>query len=169
MWCQLNCLQRNWWRYSSKMGDIYIPSKLIQNVTAFIDFKFPWQCKQVSICEMPAGFGNPPGLDTYFFLNLSVGQPSNNMDLSEIEICLGTITIFFLFRKKKSGRAVYLYIQFLFQDYCVWSTLSHNKSLVFFSRGFSSVHFDVTGTRNTFQGIRKMYNIKRFNSERWKK
>ena len=63
------------------------------------------------------------------------------------------------FSKKKSGRAVYLYIQFLFQDYCVWSTLSHNKSLVFFSRGFSSVHFDVTGTRNTFQGIRKMYNI----------
>ena len=75
------------------------------------------------------------GLDTYFFLNLSVGQPSNNMDLSEIEICLGTMIIFFLFRKK-SGKTVYLYIQFLFQDYCVWSTLSHNKSLVFFSRGF---------------------------------
>ena len=76
------------------------------------------------------------GLDTYFFLNLSVGQPSNNMDLSEVEIYLGTIKIFFLFRKKKSGRTLYLYIQFLFQDYCVWSTPSHNKSLVFFSRSF---------------------------------
>ena len=30
-----------------------------------------------------------PGLDAYFFLNLAVGQPSNNMDLSEIEIYLG--------------------------------------------------------------------------------
>ena len=57
------------------------------------------------------------------------------MDLSEIEIYLGTIIIFFHFRKK-SGRTVYLYTQFLFQDYCVWSTLSHNKSLVFFPRSF---------------------------------
>ena len=38
------------------------------------------------------------GLDTYFFLNLAVGQPSNNMDLSEIEIYLGMMIIFFLFR-----------------------------------------------------------------------
>ena len=38
------------------------------------------------------------GLDTYFFLNLAVGQPSNNMDLSEIEIYLGIMIIFFLFR-----------------------------------------------------------------------
>ena len=99
------------------------------------------------------------GLDTYFFLNLAVGQPSNNMDLSEIEIYLGMMIIFFLFRKKKSGRTVYLYIYFLFQDYCVWSTLSHNKQLVFFSSSCVfriSVHFDVTGTRNTFlQGIQK--------------
>ena len=34
---------------------------------------------------------------------------------------------------KKSGRTVSVYL-FLFQDYCVWSTLSHNKSLVFFCR-----------------------------------
>ena len=34
------------------------------------------------------------GLDTYFFPNLAVGQPSNNMDLSEIEICLRIIIIF---------------------------------------------------------------------------
>ena len=63
------------------------------------------------------------------------------------------------FSKKKSGRTVYLYIYFLFQDYCVWSTLSHNKQLVFFSSSCVfriSVHFDVTGTRNTFlQGIQK--------------
>ena len=74
----------------------------------------------------------PAGLDTYFFLNLAVGQPSNNMDLSEIEIYLGRMIIFFLFNKK-SGRTVSVYL-FLFQDYCVWSTLSHNKSLVFFCR-----------------------------------
>ena len=43
------------------------------------------------------------GLDTYLFLNLSVGQPSNNMDLSEIEIYLGTIMIFFRFRKINRG------------------------------------------------------------------
>ena len=41
---------------------------------------------------------NTSGLDTYFFLNLAVGQPSNNMDLSEIEIYLGIMIIFFLFR-----------------------------------------------------------------------
>ena len=34
------------------------------------------------------------GLDTYFFPNLAVGQPSNNMDLSEIEIYLGIMMIF---------------------------------------------------------------------------
>ena len=39
-----------------------------------------------------------PGLDTYFFVNLAVGQPSNNMDLSEVEIYLGMVIIFFLFR-----------------------------------------------------------------------
>ena len=38
------------------------------------------------------------GLDTYLFLNLAVGQPSNNMDLSEIEIYLGMMIIFFLFQ-----------------------------------------------------------------------
>ena len=33
------------------------------------------------------------GLDAYFFPNLAVGQPSNNMDLSEIEIYLGIMII----------------------------------------------------------------------------
>ena len=61
--------------------------------------------------QLQLHLGDQPGLDTYFFLNLSIGQPSNNMDLSEIEIHLGTMIIFFLFRKKKkSGRTVYLYI-----------------------------------------------------------
>ena len=32
-----------------------------------------------------------PGLDTYFLPNLAVGQPSNNMDLSEIEFFLAII------------------------------------------------------------------------------
>ena len=49
------------------------------------------------------------GLDTYFFLNLSVGQPSNNMDLSEMEIYLGTMMIFFLFRIK-NWRELYICI-----------------------------------------------------------
>ena len=95
------------------------------------------------------------GLDTCFFLNLSVGQPSNNMDLSEIEICLGTIIIFFLFRKKNRGKTVYLYIQFLFQDYCVWSTLSHDKSLVFFSRGFFLSILTSQGPGIHFKGYEK--------------
>ena len=38
------------------------------------------------------------------------------------------------FSIKKSGRTVSVYLS-LFQDYCVWRTLSHNKSLVFFCRG----------------------------------
>ena len=59
------------------------------------------------------------GLDTYFFLNLAVGQASNNMDLSEIEIYLGMIMIFFLFRFKKNR-----YIWFLFQDYCPKHTVT---------------------------------------------
>ena len=49
----------------------------------------------VIIC---AKYGKNPsrtGLDTYFFPNLAVGQPSNNMNLSEIEISLGIMTIFF--------------------------------------------------------------------------
>ena len=32
--------------------------------------------------------GMDTGLDTYFFLDLAVGQPSTNIDLSEIEIYL---------------------------------------------------------------------------------
>ena len=38
-----------------------------------------------------------PGLDAYFFPRLAVGQPSNNMDLSEIEIYLGMMIIQFFF------------------------------------------------------------------------
>ena len=41
-----------------------------------------------------------PGLDTYFFPNLAVGQPPNNMDLSEIEIYLGMMIAFFFCEKK---------------------------------------------------------------------
>ena len=48
----------------------------------------PWQ---LSCCDQA-------GLDTYYFLNLAVGQPSNNMDLSEIEIYLGMMIIFFPFQ-----------------------------------------------------------------------
>ena len=54
-------------------------------------------CKQSLINRLMVSFSGP-GLDTYFFLSLAVGQPSNNMDLSEIEIYLGIMIIFFLFR-----------------------------------------------------------------------
>ena len=59
------------------------------------------------------------------------------------------------FFEKKSGRTVYLYIHF-FQDYCVWSTLSHNKLRVFFSRSFFCPfwrHRDGPGIH--FKGYRK--------------
>ena len=50
------------------------------------------------------------GLDTYFFLNSAVGQPSNNMDLSKIEIYLGIMIIFFLFREKIGENCISLYL-----------------------------------------------------------
>ena len=65
------------------------------------------------------------------------------------------MTLFFNFSKKKSGRAVYLYIRFLFQDYCVWSTLSHNKSLVFFSRVFFLSILTSQGPEIHFKGYEK--------------
>ena len=59
------------------------------------------------------------GLDTYFFPNLSVGQPSNNMDLSEIEIYLGTMMIFFLFRKKIGENCISVYSIFISRLLCL--------------------------------------------------
>ena len=49
-----------------------------------------------------------PGLDAYFSLNLAVGQPSNNMDLSEIEIYLGIMITFsfFWYLKWKNNKPV---------------------------------------------------------------
>ena len=43
------------------------------------------------------------GLDAYFFTNLGVGQPSNNMDLSETEIYLGRIIYAFFCNEKNWG------------------------------------------------------------------
>ena len=40
------------------------------------------------------------GLDAYFFPNLGVGQPSTNIDLSEIEIYLGMIISFYNEKQK---------------------------------------------------------------------
>ena len=64
------------------------------------------------------------GLDTYFFLNLAVGQPSNTMDLSKIEICLGMVMIFsfgicIITKENKISGRTYIYIcllVFSFQD-----------------------------------------------------
>ena len=66
-------------------------------------------CKQTSTTT---------GLDTYFFPNLGVGQPSNNIDLSEIEIYLGMIIIIFCHEMNKKNRGEFLsYVSlFSFQD-----------------------------------------------------
>ena len=84
--------------------------------------------------------GLDAGLDTYFFPNLAVGQPSNNMDLSEIEIYLGIMMIFsffvFVMKKKTNRWKLWSFVRLLFfQDCCLWSTLTHHKSFVFLSRG----------------------------------
>ena len=52
------------------------------------------------------------GLDTYFFPNLEVGQPSNNIALSEIEISLGIMTMlsFYVFVTKNNKSAKTLII-----------------------------------------------------------
>ena len=42
------------------------------------------------------------GLDAYFFTNSGVGQPSNNIDLSEAKMYLGRI-IYVFFCNTKSG------------------------------------------------------------------
>ena len=49
------------------------------------------------VWKMAAISSRPPGLDTYFFPNLAVGQPSDNMDLSEIDFYLGKMMIFYFF------------------------------------------------------------------------
>ena len=48
--------------------------------------------------------GHTAGLDAYFFPSLTVGQPSNNMDLSEIEIYMGMMMILFLAMKEVTHR-----------------------------------------------------------------
>ena len=73
--------------------------------------------------------------------------------------------IFFLFRKKNRGKLYICIFNFYFkitvsEAHC--HIINHWCSSLGF---FFSVHFDVTGTRNTFQRIWKMYNIKHFNSE----
>ena len=70
--------------------------------------------KSRGIYQAPLGTS---GLDTYFFPNLAVGQPSNNVDLSEIEICLGILIIIsFWHLKKKTNLGEHMYVCFLFQD-----------------------------------------------------
>ena len=57
-----------------------------------------------------------PGLDAYFFPSLAVGQPSSNMDLSEIKIYLGMIITLFFGNEKVTNREFFdhLYVYFLF-------------------------------------------------------
>ena len=103
------------------------------------------------------------GLDTYFFPNLAVGQPSNNMDLSEIEIYLGIMMIlsFFVFvmKKKQIGENFdHLYVSF-FLKIAVSEARQHIINHLCFCLEvvlFIPVHFDVNGSRTTFQRIKKM-------------
>ena len=95
------------------------------------------------------------GLDTYFFTNLGVGQPSNNMDLSETKIYLGSI-IYVFFAMKKSWRTLIINIFILISRFTVFKEPCHVINYWCSSLEvalFISVHFDVTGIRNIFQRI----------------
>ena len=95
------------------------------------------------------------GLDAYFFINLGVGQPSNNMDLSETKIYLGSI-IYVFFAMKKSWRTSIINIFILISRFIVFKepcyVINHWCSSLEVAL-FISVHFDVTGIRNIFQRI----------------
>ena len=72
-----------------------------------------------------------PGLDTYFFLNLAVGQPSNNMDLSAIKIYLGILIIFSFFAfhfkmKNKKSRCTLYFRIIVFETRC--HVTNHSRS-----------------------------------------
>ena len=91
----------------------YIPSKVWDEIT----YPFPnFNGESVELWVWISNFiPHLSGLDTYFFRNLSVGQPSNNMDLSEIEIYLGTMIISFLFRKINRGELYICIFNFCFK------------------------------------------------------
>ena len=98
-----------------------------------------------------------PGLDAYFFPNLGVGQPSNNIDLSVIEIYLGMIISFLTMKNKNS----------YYKINCFGSTLSHDKPMVFFSR--SVVYFCPFWRHRDPEYILKDIKMYAFFSELWKK
>ena len=56
------------------------------------------------------------GSTLIFSTNLGVGQPSNNIDFSEIKIYLGRIIYVFL-QRKKSGRTLIKYIYYNYEKY----------------------------------------------------
>ena len=95
------------------------------------------------------------GLDAYFFTNLGVGQPSNNMDLSETKIYLGSI-IYVFFAMRKSRRTLIINIFILISRFTVFKepchVINHWCSSLEVAL-FISVHFDVTGIRHIFQRI----------------
>ena len=109
--------------------------------------------------DSPQSVSNTAGLDTYFLPNLAVGQPSNNMDLSEIEIFLGIIIVLFFFafvmEKKttnKSGRTyICLFFYYRINVTEVHCRLINHRCSCLKEVLFTSTNFDITGTRGTFQ------------------
>ena len=66
----------------------------------------------------------------------------------------------------------YLYVYFSFQDYCVWSTRLHDKSLVFLSKSDAVYSFPFwchMDQEYIPKDIKKGLKIKHLNSEQWKK
>ena len=93
------------------------------------------------------------GLDTNFFLNLSVGQPSNNIWTCPKSKSTWARWWYSSFFEKNRGE---LYICCIFNFYfkiTVFEAHCHIINHWCSSLEVFSVHFDVTGTRNTFQGI----------------
>ena len=76
-------------------------------------------------------------------------------------------SLFGICNKKIIRENIYMFVIY-FRIYCVWSTLSHNKSSVFLSRSSRCLlPFILTSiTRSTFQ-IDKSVKIQNLNSELW--
>ena len=126
---------------------------------------FGWVCKLI--------WTKGTGLDTNFFPNLVVGQPSNNINLSEIEIYLGMIIIilFFAMKINKSGRILIICMFTPCHRITVSETRCHIINhwcscleVVFF---LSILTPQEPGIH--FKGYKKCMKIYNINSELWEK
>ena len=78
-------------------NDIWMIKNLIAHKGASYIRDLTVQSKGWVLLKFHGNLCTYSGLDAYFFPMLAVGQPSNNMDLSEIEIYLGMMIIQFFF------------------------------------------------------------------------